>query len=197
MPGETLDVDHDAEMEASLIERSLNGDRDAFGELVHWYYHGVINVVYRLCGEAGLAEDMAQEAFLRAWTRLSSFHKGASLRNWFYRIAINATLDVLRRKNGQTMDDEQMQMLPDQSPGPEQALIHKEQVALLEEALQSLPEASRSVLVLREYGGLSYHEIASVLDIPIGTVMSRLNYARERLRELVKAQVLKMEVDHA
>ena len=75
-------------------------------------------------------------------------------------------------------------------PAQKLTLIEKERVALLQQALQALPEAARSVLVLREYGGLSYQEIASVLDVPVGTVMSRLNYARNRLRELLKGNLV-------
>ena len=185
------------EAESGLVEQAKHGDRNAFGELVRLHYPGVMQVVYRLCGEAGLAEDMAQEAFLRAWINLPSFHPRSSLRNWLYRIAVNATLDVLRRRPEETLDDEAVQMLADQTAGPETTLIEKERVAQLQEALQSLPEAARSVLILREYGGLSYHEIASVLDVPVGTVMSRLNYARNRLRELLKTQNLQMENEYA
>jgi RNA polymerase sigma-70 factor (ECF subfamily) len=88
-------------------------------------------------------------------------------------------------------------MLADQAPDPETALIRKEQAALLQKGVRSLPEAARSVLVLREYGELSYQEIATVLDIPIGTVMSRLNYARNRLREVLKEQVFQPENEYA
>jgi len=90
-----------------------------------------------------------------------------------------------------------MQWLRDQAPGPEAALIQKEQALLIQQAINALPEAARSVLVLREYGELSYQEIAAVLDIPIGTVMSRLNYARNRLREVLQAQILQPEYDYA
>jgi RNA polymerase sigma-70 factor, ECF subfamily len=186
-----------ADAEDSLIEQAQRGDRNAFGELVCRYYSGVVQVVYRLCGDTGLAEDMAQEAFLRAWINLPSFHLHSSLRNWFYRIAINAALDVLRHKPEERLDDEAVQMLTDQAASPEKALIEKEQTVLLQKAMQSLPEAARSVLVLREYGGLSYQEIASVLDVPVGTVMSRLNYARSRLREVLKVQQLQMENNYA
>jgi RNA polymerase sigma-70 factor (ECF subfamily) len=189
--------DQTAETELSLIQQAQDGDRSAFGELVRRHYTGVVNVVYRLCGDTGLAEDMAQEAFLRAWLNLPSFHPESSLRNWLYRIAVNAALDVLRRKTDEPIEDEKMQMATDQAPGPEAAVIAKEQAAFLQQAMKSLPEAARSVLVLREYGELSYQEIAAVLDIPIGTVMSRLNYARNRLRELLKTQVLQMEYDYA
>jgi len=186
-----------AEDENALIEQAQHGDRNAFGELVSLHYSGVVRVVYRLCGDTGLAEDMAQETFLRAWLNLPSFRPQSSLRNWLYRIAVNATLDVLRRRTDEPLEDEADQMYPDQAAGPETSLIEKERVALLQLAMHSLPEAARSVLVLREYGSLSYQEIASVLDIPVGTVMSRLNYARNRLRELLKSDLLQLENEYA
>jgi RNA polymerase sigma-70 factor (ECF subfamily) len=185
------------EDENALIEQAQHGDRNAFGELVSRYYPGVVRVVYRLCGDNRLAEDMAQEAFLRGWVALPSFHPQSSLRNWLYRIAVNATLDVLRRRTEEPIEDEALQMVPDQAASPETTLIEKERVAQLQQAMRALPEAARSVLVLREYGGLSYQEIASVLDVPVGTVMSRLNYARNRLRELLKGKQLPLENEYA
>jgi RNA polymerase sigma-70 factor (ECF subfamily) len=190
-------VTQTAGAETTLIELAQRGDRNAFGELVRRYHPGVVLVVYRLCGDAGLAEDMAQETFLRAWLNLTTFHPQSPLRNWLYRIAVNGALDVLRRKPEETLENEETLMLPDQAACPETALIEKEKVAQLQQAMHSLPEAARSVLILREYGGLSYQEIASVLDVPVGTVMSRLNYARNRLRELLKQQLLQMENDYA
>jgi RNA polymerase sigma-70 factor, ECF subfamily len=186
-----------ADTETSLIEQAQNGDRNAFGELVRRHYQGVVSVVYRMCGDMGLAEDAAQEAFMRAWVNLPSYEPKGNLRNWLYRIAINAALDVLRRKPEETLEDVEALRMPDQSEGPETALIEKEQVTLLQKALKSLPEAARSVLVLREYGGLSYQEIACVLDVPVGTVMSRLNYARNRLREIVRSYTVKTESVYA
>jgi RNA polymerase sigma-70 factor (ECF subfamily) len=186
-----------AGVEDGLIEQAQRGDRNAFGELVRRYYPGVVNVVYRLCGDTGLAEDMAQETFLKAWINLSSFHPQSSLRNWLYRIAVNAALDVLRRRPVETLEEEAVLMLADHSAGPETVLIEKERIAQIQQAMHSLPEAARSVLVLREYGGLSYQEIASVLDVPVGTVMSRLNYARNRLREMLKQELLHMENEYA
>jgi RNA polymerase sigma-70 factor (ECF subfamily) len=185
------------EAESDLVKQAQQGDRNAFGELVRLHYPGVIRVVYRLCGDTSLAEDMTQEAFLRAWINLASFHPESSLRNWLYRIAVNAALDVLRRKPEEMLDDEAAQMIVDPLAGPETALIEKERAAMLQQILHSLPEAARSVLVLREYGGLSYQEIASVLDVPVGTVMSRLNYARNRLRELLREQMLVVEKEYA
>ena len=186
-----------ADTEASLIEQAQNGDRNAFGELVRRHYQGVVLVVTRMCGDTGLAEDAAQEAFIRAWVNLPSFHYKAPLRNWLYRIAINAALDVLRRKPEETLEDEETLMMPDQAAGPETALIEKERVVLLQQAMKSLPEAARSVLVLREFGGLSYQEIAGVLQVPVGTVMSRLNYARNRLRKILNSYLARTESEYA
>jgi RNA polymerase sigma-70 factor (ECF subfamily) len=186
-----------ADTETSLIEQAQNGDRNAFGELARRHYQGVVLVVYRMCGDTRLAEDAAQEAFIRAWVNLPSYQPKAPLRNWLYRIAVNAALDVLRHKPEETLEDEEALMVTDQAAGPETALIEKERVALLQQAMKSLPEAARSVLVLREYGGLSYQEIASVLEVPVGTVMSRLNYARNRLREILRVYMAKTESEHA
>ncbi len=172
--------------ESDLIQQAQAGDTWAFGELVRHHYPPIVNVAYRICGEMTLAEDMAQETFLRAWLNLNSFRPTGSLKNWLYRIAVNATLDALRRKSEQPMDDEVVQMIQDPMPNPETSLIQKERAENLQEMLRALPLATRNVLVLREFGELTYQEIASVLDIPIGTVMSRLNYARTRLRDLLK-----------
>jgi RNA polymerase sigma-70 factor (ECF subfamily) len=174
--------------ETDLIQQAQAGDTWAFGELVRHHYSPVVNVAYRICGEMTLAEDMAQETFLRAWTNLNSFRITGSMKNWLYRIAINATLDVLRRKSDLPMDDEVVQMIQDPTPDPETSLVQKERAENIQEMLRALPLATRNVLVLREYGELSYQEIAAILDIPIGTVMSRLNSARTRLRELLKEQ---------
>jgi RNA polymerase sigma-70 factor (ECF subfamily) len=186
-----------AETETSLIQQAQSGDRNAFGELVRRHYKGVVLVVTHMCGDTGLAEDAAQEAFMRAWVNLPSFQPKGSLRNWIYRIAVNAALDVLRHKTEESIDDEEVWMVADQQASPETALIEKERVALLRQAVKSLPEAARSVLVLREYGGLSYQEIAGVLDVPVGTVMSRLNYARNRLREILIGTMEKTESQYA
>lgn len=182
--------------EKDLVGLAQAGDRNAYGELVRRHYAGVVRVVYSMCGDVGLAEDAAQEAFIRAWVNLPNFILSAPLKSWLYRIAINAALDVLRKKPEESIEESRASMVSDQALGPESALIEKERVEVVRQAMEGLPEASRSVLVLREYGELSYQEIAKVLDIPIGTVMSRLNYARNKLRELLKGVLFQMESDH-
>ena len=172
-----------SETELDLIARAQHGDRQAFGELVHRHREGVINVVYRMCGDPNLAEDAAQEAFIRAWQHLPSYRPWSPFRNWVYRIATNVALDTLRRER-ETQDIDTLS-LPNGEKGPEAAVEDKELSERVRQAVLELPPASRAVLVLREYQGLSYREIADALDIPIGTVMSRLNYARNRLRDLL------------
>ena len=163
-----------------LISEAQSGNREAFGELVRRYRAGVINIVYRMCGDAHLAEDMAQEAFLRAWQNLASYQPKAPFRNWVYRIATNATLDVFRKEKEMLDIDELSIASP--SVGPETAQARAELGSRIKQAILSLPPASRVVLVLREYESLSYREIAETLEIPLGTVMSRLNFARTKLR---------------
>ena len=180
--------------EVILIAKAQKGDRDAFGELVRHHHPGVVNVVYRMCGDVELAEDAAQDAFIQAWLHLPSFRSGTSLRNWIYRIAVNAALDVLRREPKTPQVDLKTLSLPDSLAGPEAALLEKERAFIVQQAILSLTDANRTILTLREYGGLSYQEIAVTLNIPLGTVMSRLNYARDRLKELLAPQLINMEV---
>lgn len=187
-----------SEVEAHLILQAKQGDRNAFGELACRYYDQVIKVVYRLCGDAQIAQDATQETFIRVWAKLPSFQPRAPFRNWVYRIAINTALDILRQKPEESIENnEEMLVMAEKSPGPEAAYIQKEQVDFLQGAVRGLPEAARTVLVLREYGELSYTEIASVLEIPVGTVMSRLNYARTRLREVLQNYHLETEREYA
>ena len=118
-----------------------------------------------------------------AWVQIHRFRSGSSFRNWLYRIATNATLDMLRREK-ETVNIDTLP-LPSPQDGPEAALERGERGDQVRQAVLALPAAARAVLVLREYEGLSYREIAEALEIPLGTVMSRLSYARTRLRELL------------
>ena len=187
----------DAETEAALIAKAQRGDRHAYGELASYHHRGVIQVIYRMCGDVELAQDAAQEAFIKAWLHLPSFRPGTSLRNWLYRIAINTTLDVLRRDAKIADIGFETLPMPDPQVGPEAALLQKERTVAVQQAILALTEASRSVLVLREYGGLTYAEIAAALDIPLGTVMSRLNYARRQLRQSLQPHFIQMETEYA
>ncbi|MEW6404886.1 MAG: sigma-70 family RNA polymerase sigma factor [Chloroflexota bacterium] len=176
--------------EAELISQAQSGDRNAFSELVRIHSQGVLNVVYRMCGDRQLAEDAAQESFIRAWLDLGSFRPRASLRNWLYRIAVNTAIDMWRKQRRILPGALEDLQVTDANPGPEALSVQSERTALVQKSILSLPEASRAVLVLREYEGLSYQEIADALGLPIGTVMSRLNSARNLLKGKLEAQSL-------
>ncbi len=176
MTGSTV-VQNDQE----LVSAALRGDRLAFGELVNRYREGAVAVVYRMTADPQLAEEAAQDAFIRAWQRLYSYKPQYSFRSWIFSIAVHAALDVLRRAPKEVDIDQLPLEAPDGKPEPE--LEAAERQAQVQRAVLALPPASRAVLVLREYQGLSYQEISAALDIPVGTVMSRLNYARGQLRQ--------------
>lgn len=175
--------------ERELVLRAQHGERNAFNELVRMHAQGVVNVIYRMCGDAQVAEDAAQETFIQAWLHLPSYRPQTSLRSWLYRIAVNAATDMLRKEK--RILPNALEDLPLQDPGlgPEAAFFQEERTALVRRAILSLPEASRVVLVMREYEEMSYHEIAETLNIPVGTVMSRLNYARKTLRDKLEQKL--------
>lgn len=183
--------------EQELVARAQGGDRNAFGELVRAHTEGVLRVVFRMCGDQQVAEDASQEAFVQAWLRLPAYRPRTPLRNWLYRIAVNAAIDVLRKErriHPAALDELN---LSDGRPDPEASQASAERARSVQQAVLALPEASRAVLVLREYQDLSYHEIAETLDIPVGTVMSRLNYARKLLKEKLEMQLFSYaETEH-
>ena len=172
------------DIEAELIRQAKQGDRKAYAGLVLRHREGVVGVIYRMCGDIHLAEDAAQDAFLRAWQALPRYQPRSSFRSWLYRIAANRALDILRSER-ETLALEALP-LPDGSRSLEAQAAEAERARLVQKAILALPPAARSVLVLREYEGMSYHEISETLEIPIGTVMSRLNYARNKLMEMLQ-----------
>ena len=182
--------------ETALVRSAQHGDRNAFSELVHIHARGVFNVVYRMCGDELIAEDAAQETFIRAWQNLSSYRPQTPLRNWLYRIAFNAGMDMLRKEKRILPNDIEDMQLTDGQPGLESLVSQQERTQLVQKAILSLPDASRAVLVLREYEEMSYQEISSTLDIPVGTVMSRLNYARKLLKDKLEPKLLQVEADY-
>jgi RNA polymerase sigma-70 factor (ECF subfamily) len=175
-----------AELEQQLIARAQQGDRQAFGDLVMHYQNGVTNIAYRMLGDPALAEDIAQETFIKAWRHLKRYNPEHPFHAWLYRIAVNTSLDAGRRESSRRrreivdLDPGDLSASPEATP--ETAAERRERALEVKRAVLALPEASRSALILREYEGLSYAEISAALGIPVGTVMSRLNYARQQLR---------------
>ncbi len=168
--------------EEKTLQKAQEGNREAFAMLIELHRLAVIDVVYRFCGDAFLAEDAAQEAFIRCWQHLKQYQPTASFRSWLYRIAINAARDLLRHEKPR-VDFERIEVSSEHRL--EQQVENNQRANLIQHAVLQLPEASRIVLVLREFAGMSYQEISDSLDIPLGTVMSRLSYARKCLVKIV------------
>ena len=123
--------------ETELVHRAKNGERNAFSELVCIHAQGVRNVIYRMCGDAQIAEDAAQETFIQAWLHLSSYRPKTSLRNWLYRIAINAAMDMLRKEKRILPNALEDLQLSDPLPGPETVFSQGESTALVQKAVLS------------------------------------------------------------
>lgn len=176
-----------------LVERAKRGDVEAFEQLISQHQKTVFNIAYRLTSNYEDASDVAQEAFIRAYSSLAEFRGDSSFATWLYRIVNNACLDELRKRKRQrvtyidesvTMDDGEMsRQIADTADGPEQALERVEIQRAVQESITSLDEEYRLVLVMRDIQGYSYNEIADALAINLGTVKSRLNRARNALKE--------------
>ncbi len=188
-PGEVSDID--------LVKRSQAGDSRAFDVLVTRYRGKVYSMTYHLIQNEAEAWDLAQEAFIKAWRALPSFKQDASFFTWLYRITHNVTYDWLRKKKIQSegeFDDAQgghriaagAQAVPRSEPAPDQAMKQAELGQRIQEAIAKLSPEHRQVILLREVDGMAYEEIAEIMHCSLGTVMSRLFYARKKLQELLK-----------
>lgn len=185
--------------EADLVRRCAAGDQTACAELVSAHERMVYQLAYHLLGTREEALDLSQEVFLRVFRTMGAFRGQASLRTWIYRIVINQASNRQRwwrrrRQSDQVSLDQHMQAhgeLPQRADvaAPDRLLARKEAAARLWQAMDRLPFDQRTAVVLREFDGLSYEEIAFSLDIAVGTVKSRLTRARQALRaDLVEGQ---------
>lgn len=181
-----------------LVEQVQRGDRAAFNVLVLKYQHKVLKLVNRYVRNEAEAEDIAQEAFIKAYRALPSFRGDSAFYTWLYRIAINTAKNSLvsgRRRlvdydlDMQDPDDYRGQTLLKEGDTPEAMLLTDEIRQTVQEAMEQLPDDLREAIMLRELEGLSYEEIAAAMDCPVGTVRSRIFRAREaidkRLRPLL------------
>jgi RNA polymerase sigma-70 factor (ECF subfamily) len=173
----------------TLIRRCQRGDKLAIEALVRRYQNYVFRLCYLVMRHEQDAEDMTQETFIRAFRALPRFQirEGTSFEAWLYRIAVNACRSRMRRKWYQVLPwpEPAPQMVANMEEQPERQVIFGEQRDQILEAIDSLGEKHRLVVMLRYYAGLSNEEIARTLDIPSGTVRSRLHFARARLRGLL------------
>jgi RNA polymerase sigma-70 factor, ECF subfamily len=192
-PVERTDSESPAPVEESaLVKRARRGDLAAYDELVKRYQERIYATIYHMTSNHEDANDLAQESFIKAFQALKSFKGGSSFYTWLYRIAVNKTINFLKQRKNRTHmslndldfnaehDPDLMALISDKTPRREAGLTELQKK--LNEALLKLSEPHRLVVVLHDVQGQSHEEIAKVMDCNIGTVRSRLFYARQQLQ---------------
>jgi RNA polymerase sigma-70 factor, ECF subfamily len=182
--------------DAQLIDQTLAGHSAAFGQLVRKYQDRLYNTLVHAVGNAEDAKDVAQEAFVQAFLKLDSFQRASAFYTWLYRIAFNLAATHRRRRHA-ARSLEQAHLNDGLEPagnveGPAANMEREERCRQVRRAMSQLNEEHRRVLVLREIDGCCYETIAEILDLPVGTVRSRLHRARMQLREELR-EVLTIE----
>ena len=181
-------------LDEQLVARAQKGDRRAFDLLVRKYQYKIVQLVERLVGE-GDALDVAQESFIKAYRALNGFRGQSAFYTWLYRIAINTSKNFLvarkRRPAGQDIDVSDAELFGHTGhmsdvDTPEALVLSEEIQMKVTEAIQELPSDLKTAITLRELEGLSYEEIAEVMDCPIGTVRSRIFRAREAIDQVLQ-----------
>jgi RNA polymerase sigma-70 factor, ECF subfamily len=168
-----------------LARRSQAGDTEAFGELVTKYRAKIFTMVYRMVCNENDAWDLAQEGFLKAWRSIQQFQGRSSFYTWLYSLTVNLTIDSLRRK-GRRVEVELDDAIPSSLPSP-RANYHRNEIRQhINAALAQLSPKHRAVIILKEIEDLQYQEIAKILNLSIGTVMSRLFYGRKQLQSILR-----------
>jgi RNA polymerase sigma-70 factor (ECF subfamily) len=178
----------------ALVERCRTGDIAAFEPLVEKYRQRVWRLALQLVRDREEAWDISQEAFIRAFQSLGSFRGQSAFYTWLFRIVVNLATDRVRQRAARgrafgterVPDEDWDRAMPDEvSASPAEEALRSEQRARIERALEALPEHFRTIIMLSDIEGLAYREIAEVLDVPMGTVMSRLHNARKRLKQVL------------
>jgi RNA polymerase sigma-70 factor (ECF subfamily) len=180
----------------ALVQRAKAGDEDAFGELVMMHHARVYAVVYRMVSQADDAQELTQQTWIKAWKRLATYKQEAKFFTWLYRIAVNTAMDHLRqRKRRQEVElNDALTINPEAgsecrlatSATPDRDLEQDEIRKAFREALDALSPEHKAALILREVEGLSYKQIAEATKCRIGTVMSRIYYARRAIQDRLK-----------
>ncbi|MBL8046944.1 MAG: sigma-70 family RNA polymerase sigma factor [Anaerolineales bacterium] len=173
------------EVERLWLQQALTGDVEAFGRLVNEHQRFVYNLALRALGQPQDAEDVAQEAFVRAWLGLPNFRGQARFSTWLYRIVTNLCYNRLPRlrKDLSALGDESLPDIPDETAPPHTQLESEERRTFLHHAIEQLPESYKLLVTLRFQQELSYEEIATITSLPLGTVKTGIFRARARLRQ--------------
>jgi RNA polymerase sigma-70 factor (ECF subfamily) len=184
-------------VETRLAKLSRGGDRRAFAELVELYKDKIYHLGYRMLNQKQEAEDIVQETFLRVYTNLDRYDENQKFSTWIYRIATNLCIDRLRkRKPSFSIDAEMMDgegtdlhaMLASDDAGPDEELILSETQHNIREAIQTLPDKYKTVVILRYLHDMSLQEISDVLDMPVTTIKTRVHRGREFLRKRLESE---------
>lgn len=179
--------------ESFLVRRLRRGDAEACRELVRRHHSQVYGYLRRLGAEPGLAEDLTQETYARAWQAIRTLRKTGSLRSWLLTIARNEFFQHARAARPETLAPAKLPEPEDHAPGAETVLVHDERDRLVRRAVGRLDPVLRETIALHYFHGLSFRETGTVLSIPAGTVKSRVHRALECLHALLEQQ----EADHA
>jgi len=180
------------ELDEELVSRVQQGDKKAFDMLVIKYQHKIIQLVNRYVKDPHEAQDVAQEAFIKAYRALNSFRGDAAFYTWLYRIAINTAKNYLQARSRRNsnfevdiQDAEKVENAPQlhDLSSPDNHLANEQIIETIKEVISLLPEEMRTAIMLREFEGMSYEEIAEAMNCPIGTVRSRIFRAREAIDE--------------
>ena len=178
-------------VDQELVNQAINGDSRAFEKLVEKYKKRIYYLAYRMTRDHDSADELAQESFVKAYQALGSFKKGYSFYTWVYRICVNLTINFLKREKHTVSADylREMDLLPETGTDIDQLerMITSEQAGLVKRVLDTLPPEQKSAFLLKTYDNMSYEEMADVMECSIGTVMSRLFRARQKLKKALKA----------
>lgn len=196
MAGEgSLNTETQDDADQQLVDRFFKGDKHAFDLLVLKYQHRIFGLISRIIKDQADIEDVAQEAFIKAYRALPGFRGESAFYTWLYRIAINTAKNHIvargRRPPATDIDVDDSDFLESQTQledveGPEQLLARDDLKAVIDKAIEDLPEDLRTAFTLREFGGLSYEEITDIMGCPVGTVRSRIFRAREALDKKIR-----------
>jgi RNA polymerase sigma-70 factor (ECF subfamily) len=196
LPNTAAGLSAELRTDTYLVEATLSGNRQAFGALVERYQDRLFNMLVRVLGSPDDASEVLQDAFVQAYTKLETFRGSSQFYTWMYRVALNMACSF-RRGNKRRYDEQSVEQIRelsgaepvDHSLPPEQTALRIEQAELVQAALLEISEEHRQILVLREMEDCSYEAIAEILDLPVGTVRSRLFRARLQLKERLENKV--------
>jgi len=171
-------------MSEMLLSRAKNGNKEAFGQLINPYERLIYNIAYKYMGNAEDAKDIAQESLIKIYLNIKTCRSAETFKAWAAKITVNTALDALRKHTGRTAE------VPDdyaaaETDMPEHSVIRNERIKMITDAINSLSDEHRTLIILRDLEGFSYGELAQAAGITLGTVKSRLSRARYALREQI------------